>query len=134
MSRDTYFSEAAASRADGATGTYSSVADQPEIEAAPGVRLRAVAAGTLMLSYVSIDPHSEAPTHTHDEEQTGIVLSGVCEFELDGEIRTMRTGDTYHAPPGVPHGVRTGDVPCDILDVFSPPRQALVALIEEARR
>lgn len=119
-------------RAPGAVGTYGSVDDVPEVEAAPGVRIRAVAAGALMLSYVRIDSHSEAAAHVHDEEQMGIVLSGECVFSLDAEERTMRTGDTYHAPAGVPHGARTSDVPCEILDVFTPPRSALIELIRQA--
>ena len=104
----------------------------PEIEAAPGVRLRAIAAGNLMLSYVRIDPQSEAPVHVHDEEQMGIVLSGECTFSLDGQERPMRKGDTYHAPAGVPHGAWTSDGGCEILDIFTPPRSALLELIRQA--
>lgn len=122
-----------AARAPDAVGSYASVEDVPEVEAAPGVRIRAVSAGLLMLSYVRLDPHSEAAVHVHDEEQMGIVLSGQCVFSLDGEERTMRTGDTYHAPPGVPHGARTFDDACEILDVFTPPRSALLELIRRAQ-
>ena len=81
-----------------------------------------------MLSYVTMAPHAVAAVHTHDEEQIGLVISGTCEFELDGMTRTLGPGDAYHAPPGVPHGARTGDAECVIVDVFSPPRQALLDL------
>ena len=128
-----YFAAGEAKRAEGAVGVFASVDDQPEVEAAPGVHIRAVSHGTLMLSYVRLDPDSVAATHTHPEEQMGIVLSGRCVFDLDGEERTLRTNDTYHAPPGVPHGCRTEEEACEILDVFTPPRGALLELIGRAR-
>ncbi|MGH2758394.1 MAG: cupin domain-containing protein [Actinomycetota bacterium] len=127
-----YFGQDSSGRAPGAAGRYVAIDDQPEVEAAPGVRIRAVAGGALMLSYVRLDPRSEAATHTHDEEQMGIVLSGRCTFSLDGDVRELHTGDVYHAPPGVPHGAATGDEPCEILDLFAPPRAALLELIEKS--
>jgi unsaturated pyranuronate lyase len=128
-----YFGTKGVGRADGAVGTFASVEEQPEVEAASGVRIRAVAAGGLMLSYVRIDPNSKAEVHTHDEEQMGLVLSGECTFSLDGEERPFRKGDVYHAPAGVPHGAWTGAQACEILDVFSPPRAALLELIQKAK-
>ena len=61
----------------------------------------------------------------------GIVVSGSGDFDLDGEIRRVVPGDTYHAPPGVPHGLRAGAEGCVVIDVFSPPRAALVELIAQ---
>lgn len=123
-----YFSGGSTSRAEGVVGTYTSLDACDVIEAAPGVLLQVVTGEHVMLSYVTVKPNSEAAVHTHDEEQMGMVLSGSCEFELDGEVKTLGAGDVYLAPPGVPHGVRTGDAECVIVDVFSPPRQALVDL------
>ncbi len=120
-------------RADDAKGTFGSVTRGPAIEVSPGVRIRAIPGNNLMLSYVTIDAHSSAAVHTHSEEQMGLVLSGSCAFSLDGDEKDLKEGDTYHAPPGVPHGVRTGDESCVILDVFSPPRAALLSLIESAQ-
>ena len=127
-----YFAAGSSGRAADAVGRYASIDDQPEVEAAPGVWIRAIAGKGMMLSYVRLEPNSVADTHTHDEEQMGIVLSGECTFDLDGDTRTLRRGDVYHAPPGVPHGARAGQKPCEILDIFSPPRAALLELIEKA--
>jgi quercetin dioxygenase-like cupin family protein len=129
---ESYFSDAAASRLESDRGAFCRIDEQPLVAAAPGVNLRPVAGRGLMLSHVTIEPHSEAPTHTHDEEQMGIVLEGTCEFELDGEVRTVGPGDVYHAPPGIPHGVRTGAGRCVIIDMFSPPRRALLDLMRGA--
>jgi quercetin dioxygenase-like cupin family protein len=83
---------------------------------------------------VTIEPHSQATPHSHDEEQAGVVLEGTCEFVLGAETRTLGPGDVYVAPPGVLHGACTADGRCVILDVFSPPRAALVALLEARER
>jgi quercetin dioxygenase-like cupin family protein len=91
-----------------------------------------VAGARLLLCRVTIDPDHEAPVHTHDEEQMGIVVSGSGDFELDGETRRVVPGDTYHAPPGVSHGLRAGAEGCVVIDVFSPPRAALVELMAQA--
>lgn len=61
-----------------------------------------------------------------------MVVSSWLDFEIGGEVRWVLPGDLYHVPPGVPHGARTGDEPCVVVDVFSPPRAALVALIAQA--
>jgi unsaturated pyranuronate lyase len=128
-----YFATDSVERADGAVGSFGTINGAPEVEAAPGVKIRAVAHGTIMLSYVRLEPNSVAATHLHSEEQMGIVLSGECVFDLDGEERTLKMGDVYHAPAGVPHGARATDEPCVILDVFSPPRAALLDLIAQAK-
>ena len=124
----TYFSESATTKASG--GSYARVADLPVADAGNGVLLRPFAGERVMLSYVTVAANGEAAVHTHDEEQLGIIISGSCEFELDGDVRRLTTGDIYHAPPGVPHGVRTQDEECVILDIFSPLRQALLSLIK----
>lgn len=123
-----YFGRASQSAAQ--DGSFTRIEGRPAIEVEPGVVLRPVLGSALMLSHVTIEPHSEATPHSHDEEQAGVVLEGSCEFVLGDTTRMLRPGDVYHAPPGVIHGARTADVRCVILDVFSPPRAALVALLE----
>ena len=126
-----YFGSATA-REEGARGRFAPIDGQPTISPSPGVHFQPVPGVRLLLCRVTIDPHSEAPVHTHDEEQMGIVLSGSGDFELDGETRRVVPGDTYHAPPGVPHGLRAGAEGCVVIDVFSPPRAALVELMAQA--
>jgi quercetin dioxygenase-like cupin family protein len=79
-----------------------------------------------MTNFVHFEPNTEAPMHVHEEEQIVIVLDGEFEFELDGEVRTMRAGDVAVVPPWVPHGARTTDTTCDEVDVFNPPRATLI--------
>ena len=123
----TYFSDAASARTG--DGRFSSLDEVQAVDAGGGVTLRPLTGERVMLSHVTIAPHGVADLHTHDEEQIGLIISGTCEFELDGETRTLVPGDIYHAPPGVPHGARTGDEEVVIVDLFSPPRQALLDLM-----
>jgi quercetin dioxygenase-like cupin family protein len=122
-----YFSDAAGGRAG--DGRFAHVDALPVADAGNGVTLRALSGAQVMLSHVTIAPHGFAAVHTHDEEQIGLVVSGGCEFDLDGEVRTLGPGDIYHAPPGVPHGARAGEDGCVIVDMFAPPRQALLDLL-----
>ncbi len=85
-----------------------------------------------MVNFVSFEPHTEAPMHVHEEEQIVLVLEGEFEFELDGDIRTMRKGDVAVVPSWVPHGARTHDTSCLEVDVFNPPRRSLLAHATEA--
>lgn len=111
-------------------GRYVTVADLPATSFAPGLEFRPVTSDTTMVNFVHFDPHSVAPHHVHREEQIVVVLDGEFEFDLDGDVRTMRPGDVAVVPPWVPHGARTLDTACTELDVFNPPRETL---LEHAR-
>lgn len=106
----------------------------PSVPLAEGVRFRPVFGDRMLLNYVTFEPFSEAPLHSHSEEQVGTVLEGELEFELAGERRTMRPGDTWVVPPHVPHAARTGESGCLAIDVFSPPRAGVRELLERAER
>jgi quercetin dioxygenase-like cupin family protein len=107
-------------------GRFVDVASIPSVEFVPGLRFQPVLGERLMTNFVSFEPRTEAPVHVHEEEQIVIVLEGEMEFEIDGEVRTMRPGDVAVIPPWVPHGARTHDTRCLEVDVFHPPRRTLL--------
>lgn len=100
------------------------------VEMLPGLNFRPVLGDGAIVNVVHFDPHTEAPMHSHVEEQIVIVVEGEFDFTIDGATRTMRAGDVAVIPSWVPHGARTRDLPCKELDVFTPPR---ATLIEHAR-
>lgn len=104
--------------------------DTPVVAFAAGLTFRPVLGEHVMVSFVSYEPHTEAPQHAHDEEQITIVLEGELEFDIGGETRTLTKGQAAVIPPNVPHGARTRDSSCLEIDVFNPPRQALLALMD----
>ncbi len=95
-------------------------------EMVPGLTFQPVIGDKVMVNFVSFEPNTEAPVHWHDEEQITYVMDGEFEFEVAGEVRTMRRGDAVVIPPNVPHGARTRDSSCVEIDVFHPPRRGLL--------
>jgi len=110
-------------------GQYFDVDAITPVEFAPGLEFRPVIGTRLLVNFVRYQPHSVAPLHAHEEEQVTFVLEGEFEFDLDGDVRMMHAGMAVLVPPHVPHGARTLDSTCFEVDVFSPPRRALLEAV-----
>jgi quercetin dioxygenase-like cupin family protein len=110
----------------GADGRFVDVSGIRPVELVPGLVFQPVLGERTMVNFVHFAPHTEAPRHVHEEEQIVIVLEGEFDFELDGDVRTVRPGDVVVIPPWVPHGARTQDRECYEVDVFNPPRKTLL--------
>jgi quercetin dioxygenase-like cupin family protein len=80
----------------------------------------------MTLNVVRFEPHTVAPVHAHAEEQISLVVEGELEFELNGEARVMRPYMAVVIPSHARHGARTYEQSCVAVDVFHPPRQALL--------
>ena len=57
------------------------------------------------------------------DEQWGVCLEGEWIRVQDGVEHHVRAGDFWQTPPNVPHGGRTLDQRCVVLDIFAPPRE-----------
>ncbi len=125
MSDTSHFSREAGGQPT-ASGRFVRLDKVMPVEFVPGLEFRPVLGERTMTNFVTFAPHTEAPVHVHEEEQIVIVLDGEFEFDLDGDVRTMRPGDVAVVPPWVPHGARTKDSPCYEVDVFNPPRRTLL--------
>jgi quercetin dioxygenase-like cupin family protein len=120
-----YFAMDAALTPAGA-GTYVDYEASDAVEMVPGLHFRPVVGERFMVNFVRYEPRTEAPRHAHEEEQITFVIDGEFEFDLDGDVRTMRKGDVAVVPPWVPHGAKTNDTSCSEVDVFTPPRKTLL--------
>src|SRR5439155_665879 len=76
-----------------------------------------------MLSVVTLEPRSVSPVHSHPNEQWGVCLEGEWIRIQDGVEHPVKAGDFWQTPPHVPHGGRTLDRRCVVLDIFAPPRE-----------
>ena len=90
---------------------------------APGIVARIFPGINVMLSVVTIEPHSSSPVHSHPNEQWGVCLEGEWIRTQDGEDYHVRAEDFWQTPPNMPHGGRTLDRRCVVLDIFAPPRE-----------
>ena len=60
-------------------------------------------AHSLTIREVVLHPGSVSRLHTHNADQAIMVTEGSIQMVVGDEIRTVRTGFTLLAPPGVPH-------------------------------
>lgn len=47
-----------------------------------------------------------AEPHSHPHEQIFLVLKGVVQATLDGEVKLLHPGQVMHVPPNALHGIR----------------------------
>jgi quercetin dioxygenase-like cupin family protein len=109
-----------------AKGRFVNTKDIDPVEFVDGLEFRPVLTERSLVNFVHFDHNTEAPRHSHEEEQTVIVLEGEFEFDIDGDVRTLRPGDVAVVPAWVPHGAWTKDNTCLEVDVFTPPRKSLL--------
>lgn len=96
----------------------------PEKELVEGVKIKVVYGEKIMLSFVDLDTGAIIPEHHHPHEQMGYVISGELAFDIGGEKKICRAGDSYLIPGNIPHSVKVSDDgPAKVLDIFSPPRE-----------
>ncbi len=91
---------------------------------APGIDTRVFAGEQAMLSVVSFEPNSEGSTHSHPEEQWGVLLAGSGTRFQDGVEVAVEEGDFWCTPGNVLHGFKAGPEGAKVLDIFAPPREA----------
>lgn len=132
MESDRYFVADRQSQTTGA-GNWMTWKDLDPIEMVPGLTFQPVLGDKLMVNFVSLEPHTVAPVHWHEEEQITFVIDGEIEFEVAGEKRLLKRGDAVVIPPNVPHGARTLDSSCLEVDAFHPPRRGLLEAMGVAR-
>lgn len=88
-----------------------------------GVRIRSFWQKQMLVCAVELDADAVVPSHQHEHEQCGTVLSGEIHLTIDGEARTLKPGDAYIIPGGVEHSA-TAILPTRLFEVFSPVRKA----------
>ena len=89
----------------------------------PGVKVRIIHGENIMMMLVDISPGATVPTHTHENEQAGRVLSGSFKLVIDGKEHDLKEGDHYMIPSNVPHSAHGTSSNSLALDIFSPPRE-----------
>ena len=89
----------------------------------PGIKVRIMHGENIMMMLVDIAPNAIVPTHTHQNEQAGRVLSGSFKLIIDKKEHILKEGDHYLIPSNVPHSAHGTNSNSLALDIFSPPRE-----------
>ena len=93
-----------------------------EKEIQPGLTRKILAYGDEMMTCeFHFEEGVELAPHSHFNAQTSYIVSGVLEFDVNGEKVTLSAGDSIFFPPHQPHGVKSLTAAC-VIDNFSPKR------------
>lgn len=79
----------------------------------------------LMVVEVSFEKGAVGALHQHPHEQCTYIIEGEFEFEIDGEKKVLRAGDSTYKEPNVMHGavcLKSGK----LLDIFTPCREDFI--------
>ena len=87
-----------------------------------GVVARAVEGERTTFTVIELAPNTVVPEHAHDNEQTGVLVSGSLSFRIGDDERDLSVGATWCVPSNVPHAVRVGPDGAVVVDVFAPTR------------
>src|SRR5437667_228878 len=82
-----------------------------------------------MIAQIYLKRGCLVPMHSHESEQMTYILQGALRFHIGGEEITVREGEVLHIPSWVEHQAEALEDTFE-LDVFSPIRQALLAVAE----
>ena len=70
-----------------------------------GVQARLSQSETHQILFMEFSKDAVVPEHSH-EAQWGVVLEGRIDLVIGGKGHTLRKGDRYFIPEGVPHSAR----------------------------
>ena len=80
----------------------------PEVPWRPGYRKWDVTLAehgvSSSLSLNTAEPGTGAPLHTHEIDELIMIMEGVLEVRINGEIHTVEKDHTVVIPPGAEHG------------------------------
>jgi len=93
-----------------------------------GCLTRLVAGRNALISFLHIEPHTFFPLHQHSQEQLMIVVEGEIEEIVEDKTYLLKKGKVIILPSNIEHGGRTLDSSCEIIDIFSPPREDYLRL------
>ena len=94
--------------------------------AAPGVTRRVLAySADLMCVENSFETGAVGALHSHPHTQITYVVSGAFGFEIEGEKKVVRAGDTMLKTDAVEHGCVCLEAGV-LLDIFTPMRKDFV--------
>ena len=87
------------------------------------VKARRIEGERITLAVVELAPDSVVPSHQHENEQLGLVITGRVTFTIGDETRELGPGGTWRIPSNVRHGVATGPDGAVVIDIFAPTRR-----------
>lgn len=93
----------------------------------------AMGAEDVTLTVTLVEAGHETRPHSHPEAQVALVLSGECDYWVDGTPYHLREGGYVVVPENVVHyiEVKEQEIPCLQMDIFGTPRPEFKKVYEE---
>ena len=108
--------------------------DIPDEQVRPGVRRRGIGTSDVLLVMNECRPGMELRPHSHDFDQLALIVSGRAIYHVGDDHNEVGPGSVMLVPAGVEHYIEpTGEEPVMNLDVFAPPREDYLHLLEWMR-
>lgn len=102
---------------------YFLIKDIPMEDTGGGVTRQILATSdNLMIVKVNFEKGSIGAIHQHPHEQETYILSGAFEFNIGGEKKVLRAGDSTYKQPDILHGAVCLEAG-SLLDIFTPMRK-----------
>ena len=82
----------------------------------------------LTVSELFLPAGSAARVHHHPHEEVNYVISGVLDFSCNGEVTTLRAGDSMRIPPNAAHNITcSAESEGRVISIWTPSRKDLIA-------
>jgi quercetin dioxygenase-like cupin family protein len=99
---------------------FASQARMAAMSSAPGVEVRPIFGQSLLTCWITMAPGAGVPTHSHINEQSGVVIGGSVTITVNGESRVLTAGEAYLVAPDVVHEGVAGPDGAQLVESFTP--------------
>ena len=101
---------------------FGDIGSQQALRIWDGIVVRTVEGVGATLAVVELDPNGHATTHSHVNEQLGVVIEGSVRFTVGDETRELGRGASWSIPAHTPHEAVAGPDGAVLVEVFAPGR------------
>ena len=82
---------------------------------------------TVIMVVTEIAANMTAARHTHPGSEVAYMLTGEAEFNIEGQVKKVKAGESFRLEPGVKHSVKNGPGVTRILAIYTIPKGAEMA-------
>src|SRR5262245_30290784 len=82
---------------------------------------------TVVMAVTEIAANMTAARHTHPGSEVAYMLEGAAEFNVEGQVKQVKAGESFRLEPGVKHSVKNGPATTKILAIYTIPKGAALA-------
>jgi quercetin dioxygenase-like cupin family protein len=82
---------------------------------------------TVVMAVTEIAANMTAARHTHPGSEVAYMLAGEAEFNIEGQVKKVKAGESFRLEPGVKHSVKNGPMTTRILAIYTIPKGAALA-------